>query len=332
MRALWFFIRLFIILAISLSIAGLQGSVLVYAYGYEIHIRLWVTLVFMVLFVLAVWYILRGLGWIHAGVAYITRTRKLYKQLAAIPHIAAGRAYATVKSSVLKPFGKKHPLYQITSYQVNTAYDIHIPTVLSSPYAAQFIQVCISHSDTGQLSAIRAFYTTHTQVTMPPLWYLYESTVADTLQQALLHLSYVRDNTLKNETVYYTVLAHIKHCTTEACDSVQQAWKSAQTEAEKWRLCTACLHIKLSDVSDIVPFENVIYKKDGTGMLLLAILSVKLQLWGPADVYIGKSIPYAPADKVDFVKAFVQYMQNGNSTAYIEALHRQNRQQTGMIL
>ena len=164
MRALWFFIRLFIILAISLSIAGLQGSVLVYAYGYEIHIRLWVTLVFMVLFVLAVWYILRGLGWIHAGVAYITRTRKLYKQLAAIPHIAAGRAYATVKSSVLKPFGKKHPLYQITSYQVNTAYDIHIPTVLSSPYAAQFIQACISHNDTRQLSAVRAFYTTRSSM------------------------------------------------------------------------------------------------------------------------------------------------------------------------
>ncbi len=333
MATVWFFIRIFILIAIGFWIMGLEGTIVIDTYAYEVHMRLWVGVVFIVGLVVGVWYLLRTIGWIHAHIVYLTRTRTLYKRMDTVPLITRGMAYRTLKSPIFKKaFGKQHPLYQVISYHVDRTYNTDITTVLQSHYVEHFIHAVITHNDTTMLADVRAFYATHDTIEMPALMYIYESTVAPTLAEALTHLSYVNDIHLKHEVAYYTAHAHITHNSPDACTATLQAWKSAPTAAAKWRICMACRHIKLPDLSHIVPFEKTLKKNDRMGMVLLAILSTQLQLWGPVDGYIAKAEPYIPADKTAFLKAYVQYKKQGNNQPYMKLLETQIPPHTGWIL
>ena len=326
MTAFWFFVKLGLILALSLWISGLDGVVLVYAYGYEVHIKLWVMVVFVVLFVVLVWMVLRALGWIQSGVFYITRTRKLYKQNEVFPYIVSHIWRTNIKKHVYKPFGKKHPMGQISAYALNKKVDIDIAHILQTPYAHHMIQQAIYHNDTQKLSSIRAYYAVH-KVFVPAIFYIYESLQADSLHDSLNHLSHVTDGDLHPTVCYYTAHAYVRHGETDMCEKVLRAWKSAHTDAQKWRICLLCRDIILSDVAHIVPFEKVVHKKDSMGLLLLAILSIKAQLWGPADSYISQSETYLTdyTEKQRLIKAYLTYKKYGDGNAYIQHLNKQNK-------
>lgn len=336
MSILWFFIRIAIVVGISFWVSQLQGKAIVYAYGYEIHMRLWFVVGIGIVGVCFVWYLGRIIRGIHTCIVYVTRTRKIYKQVGGVPAVLT-HDVATVKNA----FGKNHPLTHMGRYMHNPHYDIPIESVLQSEYAGYMIRVFMIRLDMGRLGVVQSYYNRDTTRIPPVEFYIYQATQAKTVSQSMAFLAYIKSSVSKADFAFYMAWVYNRHGEPDVLDKIYDAWRLALTSMQKWRICLECMDISVKNIADMRKFDKKISKKDAYGNIILALLSHNLGVSGAVQNYVHMAQPDVPDVYIKLIQTYLDYdiaKQNQDENladyacAYIQAVQAQPQSEMEVFL